>query len=43
MAGDQVALPYEGQGHSLAIPVQFGDLELPMLFDTGATVSRAAA
>ncbi|MFZ5478212.1 MAG: retropepsin-like aspartic protease family protein [Myxococcota bacterium] len=37
--GDQVALPYEGTGHSLAIPVQFGDVELPMLFDTGATVT----
>ena len=43
--GDQVALPYEGQGHSLTIPVQFGDTELPMLFDTGAsltTLSRKA-
>lgn len=39
LAGDQVALPYEGSGHSLAIPVQFGDVELPMLFDTGATVT----
>lgn len=37
--GDQVALPYEGQGHSMAIPVQFGDVELPMLFDTGASVT----
>lgn len=37
--GDQVALPYEGQGHSLAIPVQFGEVELQMLFDTGATVT----
>lgn len=37
--GDQVALPYEGQGHSLAIPVQFGDVEIPMLFDTGASVT----
>lgn len=37
--GDQVALPYEGQGHSLAIPVLFGDVELQMLFDTGATVT----
>lgn len=34
---DQVALPYEGQGHSLVIPVQFEDAELDMLFDTGAT------
>jgi clan AA aspartic protease (TIGR02281 family) len=38
-SGDQVALPYEGQGHSLAIPVSFGDTEFPMMFDTGATVS----
>lgn len=37
--GDQVAIPYEGQGHSLSIPVQFGDVELPMLFDTGASVT----
>lgn len=36
-SADAVALPYEGQGHSLAIPVQFGDVELQMLFDTGAT------
>jgi clan AA aspartic protease (TIGR02281 family) len=36
---DEVALPYEGQGHSLAIPVQFGDTDLSMLFDTGATVT----
>ncbi len=36
---DQVALPYEGSGHSMAIPVQFGDVELPMLFDTGASVT----
>ncbi len=38
-ATDQVALPYEGSGHSMAIPVQFGDVELPMLFDTGASVT----
>ncbi len=37
--GDQAALPYEGSGHSMAIPVQFGDVELPMLFDTGASVT----
>jgi len=36
---DQVALPYEGQGHSLSIPVAFGDTELQMLFDTGASVT----
>jgi clan AA aspartic protease (TIGR02281 family) len=34
-----VALPYEGQGHSLVIPVVFGETEVPMLFDTGATVT----
>jgi len=39
LAGDQVALPYEGSGHSMIIPVQFGDVELPMLFDTGASVT----
>ncbi len=38
-SGDQAALPYEGTGHSMAIPVQFGDVELPMLFDTGASVT----
>lgn len=37
--GDQVALPYEGEGHSLTIPVQFGETEFPMLFDTGASLS----
>ena len=36
---DEVALPYEGQGHSLAIPVQMGTDEFAMLFDTGATVT----
>jgi clan AA aspartic protease (TIGR02281 family) len=39
LTGDQVALPYEGTGHSMAIPVQFGEVELPMLFDTGASVT----
>ena len=37
--GDEVALPYEGQGHSLAIPVQFKNAEISMLFDTGASVT----
>lgn len=37
--GDQVALPYEGKGHSMVVPVDFGDVELPMLFDTGASVT----
>lgn len=36
---DTVALPYEGQGHSLALPIQFGEQDLSMLFDTGATVT----
>ncbi len=39
---DQVALPYEGRGHSLLIPVTLegpdgGIVETEMLFDTGAT------
>jgi clan AA aspartic protease (TIGR02281 family) len=44
LSADQVALPYEGQGHSLAVPIVFGETELSMLFDTGAsitTLSRA--
>jgi len=41
-ARDQVALPYEGSGHSLLIPVTLEGprgvvLEAQMLFDTGAT------
>ncbi len=39
LTSDQVALPYEGQGHSLAVPIQFGETEMVMLFDTGATVT----
>lgn len=42
---DVIALPYEGTGHSMAIPVAFGEVELPMLFDTGAsltTLNRAS-
>ncbi len=40
--GDQVALPYEGRGHSLLIPVTLEGadgviIETEMLFDTGAT------
>jgi predicted aspartyl protease len=39
---DQVALPYEGRGHSLLIPVELEGpngriIETDMLFDTGAT------
>lgn len=37
LGDDQVALPFEGQGHSMIVPVQFGDTEFPMLFDTGAS------
>jgi clan AA aspartic protease (TIGR02281 family) len=43
VAGDQVALPYEGSGHSMAVPVQFGEVEFPMLFDTGASVTTLDA
>lgn len=43
LGDDQVALPYEGQGHSMVIPVQFGDTELPMLFDTGASFTTLNA
>lgn len=39
LAGDQVALPYEGSGHSVVVPAQFGDVELSMLFDTGASLT----
>lgn len=39
LEGDAVVLPYEGSGHSLALPVQAGDLDLTMLFDTGATLT----
>jgi predicted aspartyl protease len=43
LGDDQVALPYEGQGHSMIIPVQFGESELPMLFDTGASFTTLDA
>lgn len=40
-AGDQVALPYEGEGRALKIPVAWegpaGEVEVTMIFDTGAT------
>jgi clan AA aspartic protease (TIGR02281 family) len=39
LEGDAVVLPYEGSGHSLALPVEAGDLDLSMLFDTGATLT----
>ncbi len=39
--GDALALPYEGEGRRMAVPVVFGhdgrELELTMMFDTGAT------
>lgn len=38
-SGDQVALPYEGRGQSLAIPIQVDDAEFFMLFDTGASLT----
>jgi clan AA aspartic protease (TIGR02281 family) len=37
--GDAIVLPYEGSGHSLVLPVQVGELDLSMLFDTGATLT----
>lgn len=39
LAADQVALPYEGSGHSMVVPAQFGEVELSMLFDTGASLT----
>lgn len=39
LEGDAVALPYEGRGHSMIVPVDFGGVELPMLFDTGASLT----
>lgn len=36
---DAAALPYEGSGHSLVVPVQLGPAEFPMLFDTGASLT----
>lgn len=41
LADDQIALPYEGEGRRMSVPVIFGnagrDLEVDMMFDTGAT------
>lgn len=41
LSDDQIALPYEGEGRRLSVPVIFGnhgrELELEMMFDTGAT------
>ncbi|MEZ4235424.1 MAG: retropepsin-like aspartic protease [Myxococcota bacterium] len=38
---DQIALPYEGEGRRMSVPVIFGnagrEVEVDMLFDTGAT------
>jgi clan AA aspartic protease (TIGR02281 family) len=43
LADDQIALPYEGQGRSLSVPVSWGhgdrELEIDMMLDTGATYS----
>jgi predicted aspartyl protease len=39
MSDDAAALPYEGSGHSLVVPVQLGPAEFPMLFDTGASLT----
>lgn len=43
---DQIALPYEGEGRRLAIPVLFEhggkELELQMMLDTGATYTTLA-
>jgi clan AA aspartic protease (TIGR02281 family) len=39
LTGDAVALPFEGRGHSMVIPVQVENQELTMLFDTGASVT----
>ena len=39
--GEALAIPYEGEGRRMSVPVVFGhgdvELELTMLFDTGAT------
>lgn len=43
LAGDQVALPYEGSGHSMTLPVEVGSVDLTMLFDTGASVTTMNA
>lgn len=43
LAGDQVALPYEGSGHSMTLPVESGSEDLTMLFDTGASVTTMSA
>lgn len=41
LTDDQMALPYEGEGRRLSVPVIFGnasrEIELEMMFDTGAT------
>ena len=44
LGADQVALPYEGQGRTLSLPVTFegprgAEAEAWMLFDTGATLT----
>ncbi|MEQ1566185.1 MAG: retropepsin-like aspartic protease [Myxococcota bacterium] len=41
LGDDQIALPFEGEGRRLSVPVIFGnggqELEVDMMFDTGAT------
>lgn len=41
LGDDQIALPYEGEGRRMSVPVIFGndgvELEVDMMFDTGAT------
>jgi clan AA aspartic protease (TIGR02281 family) len=41
LTDDQIALPYEGEGRRMSVPVTFGqdggEQELEMMFDTGAT------
>ncbi len=43
LADDQVALPYEGNGRTLSVPIHVGEVELPMLFDTGATLTTLSS
>jgi clan AA aspartic protease (TIGR02281 family) len=43
LTNDQIALPYEGQGRSLSVPVSWAhgqaELDIDMMLDTGATYS----
>lgn len=44
---DQIALPYEGEGRRMSVPVVFGnagrELEVDMMFDTGATYTTLSS